>query len=89
MNDLDRCTAALDAARQSFGILPPPRRISSPPDPCPAGADLNGDGLHDRWVNGDMTITLCSSMATPTSPCPTTGTYCATDDPSGAWSRSG
>jgi hypothetical protein len=30
-----------------------------------------------------MSVTLCSSMATPTSPCPTTGTYCATDDPAG------
>ena len=34
-------------------------------------------------MNGDLTVTLCSSMATPTSPCPTTGTYCATDDPVG------
>ena len=28
-----------------------------------------------------MTMTICSSMATPTAPCPTTGTYCTTDDP--------
>ena len=82
-NDVTRCTAALDAALQSFGILAAgsPHFVVS--DPCPAGTDLNGDGYQDRWVNGDLTVTLCSSMATPTSPCPTTGTYCATDDPVG------
>jgi len=82
-NDINRCTAALDAAKQSFGLL----EASSPhfvvSNPCPAGSDLNGDGFHDRWVNGDMTVTLCASMSTPTSPCPTTGTYCVTDDPVG------
>ena len=82
-NDINRCTAALDAALQSFGLLDAgsPHFVVS--DPCPAGSDLNGDGYHDRWVNGDLTVTLCDSMATPTSPCPTTGTYCATDDPVG------
>jgi hypothetical protein len=51
--------------------------------PCPSGsaADLNGDGLHDRWITGDMTMTICSAMATPTTPCPTTGAYCTADDP--------
>ncbi len=82
-NDINRCTAALDAAKQSFGLLTAtsPHFVSS--DPCPSGTDLNGDGYHDRWVNGDLTITLCASMATPTSPCPTTGTYCAVDEPTG------
>jgi len=85
VNDIDRCTATLDAALQSFGIL----TVSSPnfvvTRPCPAGSatDLNGDGLADRWVNGDLTMTLCTAVATPTSPCPTTGTYCATQDPVG------
>jgi hypothetical protein len=84
-NDLGRCTAALEAASQSFGLLTAgsPHFVVS--DPCPAGSasDLNGDGFHDRWVNGDLTITLCAWMATPTSPCPTTGTYCAVDEPIG------
>jgi hypothetical protein len=85
VNDLDRCTAILDAARQSFGIL----AASSPnfvvTRPCPVGSatDLNGDGLHDRWVNGDLTITLCASMATPTTACPTTGAYCTLNEPTG------
>ncbi len=82
LNDRDRCTAALDAAVQSFGIMNAGSPNFTFSDPCPAGTDLNGDGLHDRWVNGDMTMTLCSSMSTSTSPCPTTGTYCTTDDPS-------
>lgn len=85
VNDLSRCTAALEAAVQSFGLM----NTSSPnfvaTDPCPSGgaSDLNGDGLADRWVNGDITLTLCSSMATSTSPCPTTGTYCGMSDPTG------
>lgn len=83
VNDVDRCTAAVDAARQSFGLLTAgsPYFVVSRPCPSTSGTDLNGDGYHDKWVNGDITLTLCTSMATPTSPCPTTGTYCATDDP--------
>lgn len=84
-NDLDRCTAALDAAAQSFGLLTSGSPHFVVADPCPAGSasDLNGDGFHDRWVNGDLTITLCASMASSTSPCPTTGTYCTVDEPTG------
>jgi hypothetical protein len=84
-NDLDRCTRSLDAAVQSFGLMQSTAPNFSTTRPCPAGSasDLNGDGLHDRWVNGDLTITLCSSMATSTSPCPTAGTYCTTTDPTG------
>lgn len=85
VNDLNRCTLALDAARQSFGLMhaASPNFVVTRPCPSGAGADLNGDGLHDRWVNGDLTMTLCASMATPTSACPTTGTYCTADDPGG------
>ena len=85
VNDIDRCTLALDAALQSFGLMTAASPNFVATRPCPAGSasDLNGDGLNDRWVNGDITMTLCSSMATSTSPCPTTGTYCATDDPVG------
>ena len=85
VNDVDRCTSALDAARQSFGLMTAATPNFTVSRPCPggSGSDLNGDGLHDRWVNGDMTMTLCSAMATPTSPCPTTGTYCTLSDPVG------
>jgi Flp pilus assembly protein TadG len=84
-NDINRCTAALDAALQSFGLLEAGSPHFAVTDPCPVGSasDLNGDGYHDRWVNGDLTVTLCASMATSTSPCPTTGTYCAIDEPVG------
>ena len=85
VNDLDRCTTALDGARHSFGLLTATSPHFIATRPCPAGSasDLNGDGKHDRWVNGDITITLCSAMAAPTSPCPTAGTYCTADDPAG------
>jgi Flp pilus assembly protein TadG len=84
-NDVNRCTAALDAARQSFGLMNAATPNFTVARPCPsnAGTDLNGDGLHDQWVNGDLTMTLCSSMASPSSPCPTTGTYCTLSDPVG------
>lgn len=84
-NDVNRCTAALDAARQSFGLMNAASPNFTVTRPCPGGSgtDLNGDGLHDRWVNGDITITLCSSMASPTSPCPTTDAYCTMSEPVG------
>lgn len=84
-NDLNRCTHAIDAAVQSFGMLGSTSPNFSATRPCPAGSasDLNGDGLHDQWVSGDVTITLCSSMATSTSPCPAAGSYCVTTDPGG------
>jgi hypothetical protein len=84
-NDLARCTDAIDAAVQSFGLLDSGSPNFSAARPCAAGSasDLNGDGLHDRWVSGDFTMTLCASMATSTSPCPTTGAYCVTTDPTG------
>jgi hypothetical protein len=89
VNDLDRCTAALDAATQAFGILPSGSPNFTAARPCPSGSgtDLNGDGLHDRWVNGDLTVSLCSAVATPSAPCPTAGTYCGTDDPVGCLVR--
>jgi TadE-like protein len=84
-NDINRCTRAVEAARQSFGFLNATAPHFSATWPCPTGSatDLNGDGLHDRWVNGDLTMTICSSMASATAPCPTTGTYCTTNDPIG------
>jgi hypothetical protein len=84
-NDVNRCTAALDAARNSFGFISAssPNFTASMPCPAGSGTDLSGDGLNDRWVNGDITLTLCSAMATATSPCPETGTYCTLHDPTG------
>ena len=85
VNDIDRCTAVVDAVRQSFGIMTAASPHFVVTRPCSVGmaTDLNGDGLHDRWVNGDLTMTLCASMATPTSACPTTGTYCTLNEPVG------
>jgi len=85
VNDVDRCSKAIEAAVQSFGLMSTasPNFVATRPCPSGSGSDLNGDGLQDRWVNGDVTITLCASMATSTSPCPTVGTYCTTTDPVG------
>ncbi len=82
-NDLARCSAALVAGRQSFGLMKAAAPNFTATSPCPSGSavDLNGDGLHDRWMTGDMTVMLCSSVATPTAPCPSVGTYCTTTDP--------
>jgi uncharacterized protein (UPF0333 family) len=89
VNDLDRCTRVLDAARNSFGIMNANAPNFTATRPCASGSatDLNGDGRNDQWVNGDLTISLCSTMPTPTSPCPTAGTYCTTDDPEGCLVR--
>lgn len=54
-NDLARCSAALDAGRQSFGLMNAAAPNFTATSPCPIGsaADLNGDGLNDRWITGD------------------------------------
>jgi hypothetical protein len=85
VNDVDRCSRAIEAAVQSFGLMNAGAPNFTATRPCPSGggSDLNGDGLQDRWSNGDITMTLCSSMASATSPCPTAGTYCTTTDPGG------
>jgi hypothetical protein len=82
VNGLARCTAAIVAARNAFGIMSaaPPNFTATSPCPAGSGADLNGDGRPDRWIIGDMTLTICSSMATPTTPCPTAGSYCTATD---------
>lgn len=84
-NDLSRCTDAVEGAIQSFGTLAATAPNFSATRPCSAGSasDLNGDGLHDRWVSGDVTVSICSAMATATTPCPTAGSYCTTTDPAG------
>lgn len=91
-NDLDRCTDALVAARQAFGLMNAASPNFTTSSPCPAGsaADLSGDGLNDRWTNGDLVVSLCSSMSTPSAPCPDsadTTTYCTRTDGAGCLVR--
>jgi hypothetical protein len=87
-NDIDRCTATLEAARQAFGLASAssPQFVAAHPCPDGSATDLNGDGMHDRWTNGDLVVSLCRRMATSTSPCPNTGdsaSYCTETDAAG------
>lgn len=91
-NDLDRCTDALAAARQAFGLLSDTSPHFAASSPCPSGgaADLNGDGFNDRWTNGSLTMSLCRAMATPDTACPDAAdstSYCNRTDASGCLVR--
>jgi len=88
-NGVNRCTAAINAATQAFGFL----RNSSPQfsasAPCPVGSDLNGDCLHDRWLNGDLEVSVCAAGVQPGDPCPGATTYCSVDSGEGCLVRVG
>lgn len=87
---VNRCTAAVDAATQSFGFLAPSSPNFDASTPCPTGVDLNGDGKHDLWQNGDVEISFCAAGAAPGAPCPNTAdatTYCTIDSGEGCLVR--
>jgi Flp pilus assembly protein TadG len=89
-NDVARCTAARQASTQAFGILTTTSPNFTGSHACSSGTDLNGDGLQDRWVNGDLTVSICARMATSTSTCPSTtdtGSYCGQTEPKGCLVR--
>lgn len=89
-NGVDRCTAAVNAATQAFGFLGTSSPNFSASSPCPAGVDLNGDGKHDLWQNGDVEISICKAGAAPGAPCPNTAdatTYCTLDTGEGCLIR--
>src|ERR687892_2421195 len=89
-NDVDRCTAARTAATQAFGILTTSSPNFTGSSSCSSGTDLNADGLQDRWVNGDLTVSICAQMATSSSPCPDStdsSSYCTQTEPEGCLVR--
>jgi Flp pilus assembly protein TadG len=89
-NDIDRCTAARTAATQSFGMLSTSAPNFTGSSACSGGTDLNSDGLQDRWVNGDLTVSICAQMATSSSPCPNgsdPASYCTLTEPEGCLVR--
>jgi Flp pilus assembly protein TadG len=89
-NDIDRCTAARTAATQAFGLLTTTAPNFTGSSSCSSGTDLNGDGMQDRWVNGDVTISLCARMATSSASCPSssdTASYCTQTDGAGCLVR--
>jgi Flp pilus assembly protein TadG len=89
-NDVARCTVAREAATQAFGILGTSSPNFTGSSSCSSGTDLNGDGLQDQWVNGDLTVSICAHMATSTSACPSStdsGSYCTQTEPEGCLVR--
>jgi Flp pilus assembly protein TadG len=89
-NDIDRCTAARTAATQAFGLLSPTSPNFTGSASCASGTDLNGDGMQDRWVNGDVAMSLCRRMATSSASCPSSSdatSYCTQTDAAGCLVR--
>ena len=85
-----RCTEAVAAATAAFGFLTPNSPHFSASTPCPGGVDLNGDGLHDLWQNGDVEVSFCAGGTPSGSACPTTSdatTYCTVDSGGGCLVR--
>jgi Flp pilus assembly protein TadG len=77
-NDGQRCTAAMTAATQAFGMLTNASPYFSVT--TTSGACTTNTG--ETQVNGDLTVAYCASMATSTSPCPNSvdpTTTCAPD----------
>lgn len=87
---IDRCTAAVEASVAAFGFLRAGAPNFTAATPCSTGSDLNVDGLHDRWANGDLTISYCAGATPAGTACPVAGnaaTYCTVDSGSGCLVR--
>ena len=58
--------------------------------PCPGGVDLNGDGMHDLWQNGDVEVSFCAGGTPAVTVCPTktdATTYCTVETGTGSLDR--
>lgn len=87
---IDRCTVAVEAATAAFGFLSPNSPHFSASTPCPGGIDLNGDGIHDLWQNGDVEVSFCAGGTASSDACPDTSdstTYCTVDAGTGCLVR--
>lgn len=87
---VERCSTAVAAATSAFGFLSTTSPHFSASTPCPGGVDLNGDGLHDLWQNGDVEVSFCAGGTAPGSDCPNTSdsdTYCTVDSGKGCLVR--
>lgn len=87
---VERCSTAIEAATSAFGFLSTSSPHFSASTPCPGGVDLNGDGLHDLWQNGDVEVSFCAGGTAPGSECPDTSdtaTYCTVDSGKGCLVR--
>jgi uncharacterized protein (UPF0333 family) len=87
---VSRCTTAIEAATSAFGFLSVSSPHFSASTPCPGGVDLNGDGLHDLWQNGDVEVSFCAAGTPAGTECPSTSdssTYCTVDSGKGCLVR--
>jgi len=90
---VERCTSAVEAATQAFGFLTAAAPNFSASTPCPGGVDQGpggGDGLHDRWSNGDLQVAFCAGGTQPDDPCPDPSdstTFCTVDSGEGCLVR--
>jgi Flp pilus assembly protein TadG len=87
---VERCSVAIGAATSAFGFLSTSSPHFSASTPCPGGVDLNGDGLHDLWQNGDVEVSFCAGGTPAGSACPSTSdssTYCTVDSGKGCLVR--
>lgn len=89
VNGVNRCTDAVEAATDAFGFLANTAPHFSASSPCPGGVDMNGDGLHDLWQNGDVEISFCAAGTAPGDECPSvsTGNWCGVDSGEGCLVR--
>ena len=88
-NGVNRCSSGVQAATQAFGFLSASAPHFSATTPCPGGVDLNGDGLHDQWQNGDVEVSFCTGGTAPGVGCPNASdaNYCAVDSGEGCLVR--
>jgi uncharacterized protein (UPF0333 family) len=87
---VSRCTAAVGAATSAFGLLSSNSPHFSASTPCPGGVDLNGDGIHDLWQNGDVEVSFCAGGTASAAACPDTAvsaSFCTTESGTGCLVR--
>ena len=60
-NDKNRCTAVLQGAKSSFGLIAAASPYFVAADPCASGHRVNDY----TWTNGDLTITYCRPTTSP------------------------
>jgi len=87
---VNRCTAAVEAATSAFGLLSANSPHFSASTPCPGGVDMNGDGIHDLWQNGDVEVSFCAGGTASAAACPAvsdTASFCTTESGAGCLVR--
>lgn len=76
-NDKNRCSAVLQGAKSSFGLIAASSPYFVSADPCSTGHQVNDY----TWRNGDLTITYCRPTTSPaaTDDCAASSTVLAND----------